>query len=110
MNALSVKKVLMAGHAKTPESNEQESLKPTITPPVIARINPPTEKFPSRSCNIKGAKTATQRGVVETRTTELATVVVSRDVIQVAKCKARNSPDSKANIHSRLFNRRSSDW
>jgi hypothetical protein len=53
-----------------------------------------------RSSRNKGARRATHKGEVLTRTTELATDVYSRDVIQVAKCRARKVPDRKANPHS----------
>lgn len=48
------------------------------------------------SFNVTGANSATQSGVVETSTTELATDVYSNDVIQVAKCRARKMPESSA--------------
>jgi hypothetical protein len=41
----------------------------------------------------KGAIKATKSGIIETNTTALATVVYSRDVIQVAKWMAKNAPE-----------------
>lgn len=46
------------------------------------------------SFNMTGENKATHRGTVETRTTELATVVYSRDFIQVEKWTAKNTPDN----------------
>src|SRR5574338_551495 len=43
---------------------------------------------------MKGEIRVTQSGPVLTKTTELATVVYSRELIQAAKCKARNRPDN----------------
>ena len=44
---------------------------------------------------------ATHRGVVATSAAELATVVYSSEVIQVAKCTARKAPESSASSHWR---------
>src|SRR5690606_6092133 len=43
----------------------------------------------------------TNTGCVDTRTTELATVVSSSDAIHVQKCPARSSPESPASAQSR---------
>jgi len=45
------------------------------------------------SFNKIGESNATQSGPVLTKTTELATLVYSREDIQVAKCKARKIPE-----------------
>lgn len=63
----------------------------------------------SGSLRKKGEKRATHKGIVLTRTTELATVVYSREVIHVAKCKARKIPDRAANPSSRRLRPRISD-
>jgi len=46
--------------------------------------------------------------VVVTSTTELATEVYAREVIQVAKCTARKAPESRISPTCFRFNRRSS--
>jgi hypothetical protein len=50
---------------------------------------------------VSGARIATHKGEVLTKTTELATVVYSRDEIQVAKCTARKMPARTASKISR---------
>jgi hypothetical protein len=47
-------------------------------------------------------KSVTHIGVVQTITTELAIVVYSNEVIQDAKCIARNKPANKDNKRSFL--------
>ncbi len=69
-----------------------------IIPPKIAMHKPATAARVMRSSRRKGESSATQSGPVDTNTTELATVVYSREEIQVAKCTARKSP---ANIPGR---------
>jgi hypothetical protein len=51
---------------------------------------------------VSGESSATHNGEVETRITELATVVYASEVIQVAKWIARNSPERTVRILSRL--------
>ena len=57
---------------------------------------------------VTGESKATQSGVVDTSTTELATEVYSSEVIQVAKWIARKKPESRARPSSRRFRRANS--
>jgi hypothetical protein len=54
------------------------------------------------SLRITGERIATHKGVVVAKTTELATLVYSREVIQVAKWIARNTPESNPRKRSLL--------
>src|SRR3990172_5520176 len=102
--AFPLKKFWNDGHVIEPACHTQASLIPTMIPPVKAKMSPTIAVPPTRSRNKIGANNVTHKGVVVTKTTELATVVYSRDVIQVAKCNARKMPDKRAKIHSRRFN------
>jgi hypothetical protein len=87
------------------------SLNPTMMLPRITSTNPIQIKRVSGSFKVIGDNKATHKGVVATNTTELVTVVYSRDVIQAAKCKARHRPESKASKKSqRLWNWSSERW
>ena len=107
--AVPPKKDLSGGQEICPACHVQASLNPTTTPPVRARTRPITAAVPIFSRNTSGESSATHSGVVVTRTTELATVVYSRDVIQVAKCSAKKTPESSASSHSPRPSARSSD-
>jgi len=54
-----------------------------------------------RSCSRIGESRATNSGAMETRTTELATLVKARDVIHVAKCSASSAPENPMTARSR---------
>jgi hypothetical protein len=56
-----------------------------MIPPTIATNNPIFTKRVTLSPQNNGESNPTHNGVVVTRTTELATVVYSSDVIQLAK-------------------------
>ena len=72
-----------------------------MTTPIIARTIPIHILREIVSLIVTGDNIATHSGTVETNTAELATVVYSKDVIQVAKWSAKNNPDNKAKIKSR---------
>jgi hypothetical protein len=61
------------------------SLMPTMVTPTNANPMPIKTGRPTCSRMVIGAKIATHNGAVLTKTTELATLVYSKDVIQVAK-------------------------
>ena len=86
----------------------QESLRATIVPPMSASPIPINTGRVTGSLMVSGASSATHSGVVVTSTTELATVVYSSEVIQVAKWTARNSPESSASPRVRRVRARSS--
>ena len=68
-------------------------------------IKPMITHFLIDSLRTTGESSATQSGVVVTRTTELATEVSCSEVIQTAKWIARKSPDRppfKMSFHDRL--------
>jgi hypothetical protein len=88
------------GQEKPSVVHRQLSLNPTKDPPKKANPIPTRMIREMRSSRKIGARRATHKGEVHTRTTELATVVYSRDVIQVAKCRAKKAPESKAYFHS----------
>ncbi len=71
-------------------------------PPANAITSPSHAREEVRSSRKRGENTATNSGAVCTSTTELATEVNSSEAIQVAKCKARNTPESAANIQDRF--------
>jgi hypothetical protein len=79
-----------------------KSLNPIREPPKVASNNPHKIFLESDSCKKNGDNNATHIGAVDTRTTELATLVYSRDVIQVAKWSARNIPESNPSNNSFL--------
>lgn len=74
---------------------EQKSPIPIINPPIRAMIIPAAVYLEMGSFKKKGENAATHNGVVVTRTTELATLVYSSEVIQAAKCTDRKNPDNK---------------
>ncbi len=87
----------MDGHEIPIAVTLQESAKPTIVLPSKATIKPINTRRGIRSRRIGAENIATHKGVVVTNTTELATLVYCREVIQVAKCNASNAPESSAN-------------
>jgi len=62
--------------------------------PHIEKTNPIKIQRVNFSFKNIGEKIATHKGAVVTRTTELATLVYSRDVIQKAKWNAKKMPDN----------------
>jgi hypothetical protein len=60
----------------------------------MAITSPMTAARVNRSLSSTGESSATQSGPVDTNRTELATVVYSREEIHVAKCTARNRPET----------------
>src|SRR3989304_9016832 len=78
-----------------------ESPRAIAIPPANARASPITTDRVMGSRIVIGDKTATNSGMVLTRTTALATVVYSREVIQVAKWRARKAPEAAASPRSR---------
>jgi hypothetical protein len=54
--------------------------------------------------------TPTNMGLVETKNTELATLVYSKDAIQNVKCRLSSTPETMAHDRSLLLNARSSPW
>ena len=81
---------------------EHASEVPITVPPKRASASPMIVAWVSFSFNNIGDNNATHNGPVETKTTELATDVYSRDEIHVAKCAARNIPEAMPNPISRL--------
>ena len=77
-----------------------ESLMAIITTPPSVKIKPIHTARVMGSLIVKGESSATHSGIVLTNTTELATVVNCSEVIQVAKCTARNPPESSASPSS----------
>src|SRR5215216_308742 len=73
-----------SGHCN-PAFHVQTSARPTILPPTNASTNPTMAIWLKCSLSRNGDNNATHTGPVETNTTELATVVNSRDEIQVPK-------------------------
>jgi hypothetical protein len=73
-----------------------ESLIPITITPTRVKIKPIHTARVMGSLIVKGESSATHSGIVLTNTTELATVVYCSEVIQVAKCTARNAPESNA--------------
>jgi|GEM_PF-5212076 len=71
--------------------------------PARASPKPANRDGDSGSRQAIQAKSATQSGEVATSATELATEVYSREVIQVAKWTARNSPEAAAQSQSESF-------
>ncbi|KAA0260504.1 MAG: hypothetical protein EDM79_18700 [Chloroflexi bacterium] len=69
----------------SPLFHAQASPNPMIIPPMTAKTKPTTAIREICSFSSKGESRATHNGPVPTKTTELATVVYSSDVIQVAK-------------------------
>jgi len=67
-------------------------LNPTIKLPNNEIIKPKAIQRVSFSFRKTGDNRATHNGAVVTKTTELATVVYSKEVIQVAKCEPRKTP------------------
>lgn len=82
----------MGGQVILVNSSEHESPKLMTIPPSVAIIRPMIAILSSLSRKNTGASKATHRGVVDTNTTELATLVYSRDFIHVAKWNARKTP------------------
>jgi hypothetical protein len=77
-----------------------ESLIPTTTTPIRVNISPIITALWMDSFIVNGESKATHKGTVLTRTTELATVVYCSELIHVAKCNAKNIPDSNARSNS----------
>ena len=80
--------------------NWQASLPPTMTLPARATPNPIHTTRERRSRSTKGDSKATHNGLVVTSTTELVTDVYCKDVIQEAKWKHRNIPESTSSPRS----------
>jgi hypothetical protein len=75
------------------EVTEQLLLKATTMLPSKATPNPNTIQRLFFSFKTSGDRRATHNGAVVTSTTELVTLVNSRDVTQKAKWKAKNRPE-----------------
>ena len=99
MKAFPENKPRFTAHVRSGEK-EQASLNPTMTLPSKATNKPMNIAFVILSLRNKGDRSATQRGAVVTNTTELATEVYSREVIQEAKWQARRKPDKMIKIQS----------
>lgn len=72
--------------------NSQALFNPTIRLPASEMINPRNTIEFIFSLRKNGENKATHNGDVATKTTELATLVYSSEVIQVAKCNPKNTP------------------
>jgi len=70
---------------------------PMIIPPAIDNNKPVTAVCPRCSFRSRGDRSATQSGPVLTNTTELATLVYSKELIHVAKWAARKMPEKTPN-------------
>jgi hypothetical protein len=73
-------------------ADPDQSANPMTIPPIIAMAMPTHVRPDVRSFRKIGAARPIHSGVVDTRTTELITVVCASDVIQVAKCSHSNKP------------------
>ena len=102
--AFPVKNSTREGQEKVPWVS-QISLNPMVIVPAMAMVKPILICEEIGSLRIIGEKMATHSGVVVAKTTELATLVNSREVIQVAKWSARKTPDNKARNRSFLDSR-----
>jgi len=94
-NAFPCMNAVNGGQVSRPLFHWQLSLKPTMIAPTIAITIPIIATLSIGSLSVSGSNNATHNGVEVTSTTELATVVYSNEVIQLAKCSARKKPDSK---------------
>jgi hypothetical protein len=74
-----------AGQVTPPILTVQASCIPTKIPPARATTSPIATIDDNRSRKMSGENSPTHSGVVVTSTTELATLVYSSEVIQVAK-------------------------
>ena len=78
--------------------------------PINASTNPRRNLLGTLSLISHGEIAVTQIGVVVTRTTELITLVNSKDIIQLAKCRANKKPEIMISLIDLLFRSFISLW
>ena len=88
------------GWQTRPAWKEHESFNEISVPPKTANINPQKTDLVNFSCKKKGDNKATHKGPVDTRSTELETLVYSSEEIHDAKCTANKRPERNASRNS----------